>query len=73
MIDGPLKQITDEIIEADLSWDMVKLFETRKSRRELRSLDSGVKIVDTPTMPIATTGYIVKVSSLLRYLSQSIS
>ena len=71
LIDGPLKQITDEIIEADLSWDMVKLFETRESRRELRSLDSGVKIVDTPTMPIATTGYIVKVSSLPRLLEST--
>ena len=71
LIGGPLKQITDEIIEADLSWDMVKLFETRKSRRELRSLDSGVKIVDTPTMPIATTGYIVKVSSLPRLLEST--
>lgn len=71
VIDGPLKKITDEIIEADMSWDMVKLFETRKSRRELRSLDSGVKIVDTPTMPIATTGYIVKVSSLPRLLEST--
>lgn len=71
VIDGPLKKITDEIIEADMSWDMVKLFETRKSRRELRSLESGVKIVDTPTMPIATTGYIVKVSSLPRLLEST--
>ena len=71
VIDGPLKKITDEIIEADMSWDMVKLFETRKSRRELRSLESGVKIVDTPTMPIATTGYIVKVSSLSRLLEST--
>ena len=71
LIDGPLKQISDEIIEADLSWDMVKFFETRQSRRELRSLSNGVKIVDTPTMPIATTGYIVKVSSLPRLLEST--
>jgi glycosyl transferase family 25 len=71
IIDGPLKKIIDEVIEADLSWDMVKLFETRKQRRAVRSLDNGASIVDTPTMPIATTGYIVKVSSLPRLLEST--
>jgi len=69
--EGPLSRIVDEVIDADLSWDMIKLFETRKCRSVIRALDCGIRIVDTPTMPIATTGYVVRVSSLTDLLEST--
>lgn len=71
IVEGSLKRITDEIIGADMSWDMVKLYGTRKMRRKLVTLACGVNIVDTPSLPIATTGYIVKVSILKRLLEMT--
>ena len=62
IVQSPLKKVVDELIKTDLSWDMIKLFETRNKRSVVRSLSHDFDIVDTPTVPIATTGYIIKVS-----------
>lgn len=71
IVQSPLKKVVDELIKSDLSWDMIKLFETRKKRSVVRSLSHDFDIVDTPTVPIATTGYIIKVSCLAKLLDST--
>ena len=49
---------------------MIKLFETARKSRLFDHLVM-ILILDTPTVPIATTGYIIKVSCLAKLLDST--
>ena len=62
ILDYPLAPVVQGAIQSNISWDVIKLFKTRKRRRIITRLVNGktpIHLVDTPSLPIATTGLLL--------------
>ena len=74
VIDHPLVPVVNAAIRLDREWDIIKLFGTRKQRKIIEPLvekPTSVHLVDTPTVPFATTALILKTTALPALLKSS--